>query len=273
MPAMKILINHPLLLVVLATLILFNPAHAKTDDFPGRKQYPNVAYITLDDLFARKDNVTLVDTRSDYEYSTLHIKGAINIPISDIEFSNKVRQIYDDKKKPIVFYCNGHSCTKSYEAVLKAKRFAKVTDAVAFDGGVTDWARRYPEHSVLLGKSPINSADLITEDEFKKHLLKPAAFLEKADKNCLILDVRDGSQRQERIFPGFERSVSLDKDQQHILNKYLDQAISEKKTLCIYDAVGLQVEWLQYHLKAKKVSNYYFMEGGIRAFEDMPKEE
>lgn len=269
---MQRIIKFPLLYFIIATLFLVNTANAN-NDFPARQQYPNVAYITLNDLYKKKDDVILIDTRSDYEYATLHIKGAINIPLSDLEFSKKVRQLYDDKKKFIVFYCNGRSCTKSYEAVIKAKRFAKITDAVAFDGGVTDWVHRYPEHSVLLGHSPVDPANLISNDEFSKHLLKPAAFLEKADKNCIILDVRDSTQRQEHIFAGYEHSVSLKKDQQHILNKYIDQAINEKKTLCIYDAVGKQVEWLQYHLKAKKVRDYYFLEGGIKAYDDRPKKE
>ena len=131
---MQIIIKFPLLYFIISTLFLVNTANAN-NDFPARQQYPNVAYITLNDLYKKKDDVILIDTRSDYEYATLHIKGAINIPLSDLEFSKKVRQLYDDKKKLIVFYCNGRSCTKSYEAVIKAKRFAKITDAVAFEIG------------------------------------------------------------------------------------------------------------------------------------------
>ncbi|MBI3186799.1 MAG: hypothetical protein HYZ31_02865 [Gammaproteobacteria bacterium] len=257
---------------VLANLFSINAAYA-TDDFPGRTQYPNVEYITVDDLYKKRASVVIVDTRSDYEYNTLRIKNAVNIPVSNIEFSKRIRELADSEKKPIVFYCNGHSCTKSYEAVIKAKRFAKLTDTVAFDAGVTDWALRYPDEAVLLGRSPVDPTKLISSDEFKQHLLKPADFVEKANKHCLIIDVRDGTQRHDHIFAGFEHSVSLDKMQQQLLDKYIDQAVSEKKPLCIYDAVGKQVEWLQYHLKQKNVRDYFFMDGGVKAYEDMRKQQ
>ena len=35
------------------------------------------------------------------------------------------------------------------------------------------------------------------------------------------------------------------------------------KQLLILDAVGKQVEWLQYHLEAKGYSNYLFLEKGV----------
>ena len=260
----------PILSIALIGLFSISVASAG-NDFPNRKKYSKVEIITLEDLYQKRNNVIIVDTRSGYEYSTLHIKNAINIPISSFGFSKKISQLYSDKKKTIVFYCNGHACTKSYDAVLKSKRFAKVKDTVAFDGGIFDWVNRYPNHSVLLKKSPINPQDLISKEEFSVHLLKPRAFLDKSEKNCLILDVRDMSQREDRIFAGQEHSVSLDNVLQ--LDKYFNDAKKKKKSLCIYDAVGKQVRWLQYRLKSKSVTDYYFLEGGAKAFYETPEKE
>ena len=262
-----------LLISLKLSLLYFSLANANAapanNEYPGRDIYRNVSTISTADLYKKKNELTIVDTRSDYEYETLSIKGAVNIPLSSLNFSEQIKQLHKKEGKTLVFYCNGHSCMKSYKAVIKTKRLAKIKDSYAYDSGVFDWARSYPDHSVLLGKSPINPADLIPKNEFANHLLKPQAFAKKADNNCLVLDVRDPSQRHDKLFPGNQHSVSLNKSEQGKLNKYISQSKKQNQSLCIYDAVGKQVRWLQYYLKAKNISNYYFMEGGARAYYDM----
>lgn len=259
------------LLFILFSSLSFSIHAAEEEGFPGRAKYPSVPYITLQDLYQKRNTVVIVDTRSKYEHSTLHIKNSINIPISSLDFSSQIRKLYKQKKKTIVFYCNGHECTKSYDAVIKSKRFAKVDDTLAFDAGIFDWARKHPRESVLLGKSPVESTDLIAVQDFEKHLLKPKAFLERSNDKCIILDVRDSAQRTDRIFAGYEQSVDL--DDTIGMDKHINEAIAKKQPLCIYDAVGEQVRWLQYYLKQKKLKNYYFLDGGAKAFFETPYKE
>ena len=239
------------------------------DEYPGRNIYRNVTTITTFELYKIKKEVTIIDARSDYEYETLSIKGAINIPLSSLDFSKRIKALYKKEKKPLVFYCNGHSCMKSYKAVIKTNRLAKIKDTYAYDSGIFEWAKTYPQHSVLLGKSPINPGDLIPKNEFTNHLLRPDIFAKQADRNCLVLDVRDPTQRLDKLFPGNQHSVSLNKSEQNKLNSYIKLSKKQNKPLCIYDAVGKQVRWLQYYLKSKNISNYYFMKGGAKAFYDM----
>lgn len=259
------------ILVILLSSMSFSVNAIEEEGFPGRAKYPSVPFISLQDLYKKRNDVVIVDTRSKYEHSTLHIKNSINIPISGLDFSSQIRKLYKQKKKTIVFYCNGHECTKSYDAVIKAKRFAKVEDTLAFDAGVFDWARKYPSESVLLGKSPIKITNLISVEDFEKHLLKPKAFLERSNNKCIILDVRDSAQRTDRIFAGYEQSVDL--DDTIGIDKYINEAIATKQPLCIYDAVGEQVRWLQYYLKQKNLKNYFFLDGGAKAFFETPYKE
>lgn len=267
---MRNLIKPSIIFFILSNLFFMSFAQA-ADDFPARSKYPHVATIELDDLYKKRNSYTIVDTRSTYEYSVLHIKFAVNIPLSSFDFAAKVSELYAEKGKTIVFYCNGHSCTKSYDAVSKVKRLKKLTDTLAFDGGIHDWVKRYPKASVLLNETQINVGKLISEDEFKKHLLKPKAFLDKSNDNCIVLDVRDSLQREDRIFAGFEKSVNLDNADK--FNKYIIEAKTQKKALCVYDAVGKQVRWLQYYLKEKNMNEYYFLEGGAKAFYAIPYKE
>lgn len=267
---MRNLIKPSIIFFVLTSLFFMSFAKA-ADDFPVRSKYPHVSTIALEDLYKKRNSYTIVDTRSKYEYSVLHIRNAINIPLSSFDFTTKVSKLYADKKKTIVFYCNGHTCTKSYDAVTKVKRLEKLTDTLAFDGGIHDWVKRYPKASVLLNETQINVDKLISEEEFKNHLLKPKAFLKKSDENCIVLDVRDSLQRKDRIFAGFEKSVNLDSADK--FNKYITEAKTKNNALCIYDAVGKQVRWLQYYLKEKNLNEYYFLEGGAKAFYAIPYKE
>lgn len=257
--------------LLLALSLAFSGSTLSEERFPAREKYPSVKTISLDELYKKRRDVTIVDTRSNYEHATLHIKYSINIPISSFDFSSRIRDLYKKQKKTIVFYCNGHACVKSYNAVLKARKYARVDDTLAFDGGIVDWAKKYPEESVLLNQSPADPAKLISDADFEKHLLKPRPFLDRSNNDCIILDIRDTAQRTERIFAGYE--ISVDIDDALSVDKHIDESKKSKKPLCIYDAVGKQIRWFQYYLMQKGVSHYYFLEGGAKAFFATPYKE
>lgn len=242
-------------------------AQAADDGFPGRAKYPEVPVYEKSQLMQRLAQVVLVDARSSFEFNTLRIKGAINIPVASKTFEAQVKALRAKTRKPIVFYCNGRTCMKSYLAVKKAQA-ARVTDVHAYDAGMFEWAETYPDYAVLLGKSPITPDQIISLKRFRQHLLSPDDFGNKAYQlgtHSMILDVRDKYQRGAAgLFPGIEHWVSLDRQAE--LNNFIQRAKKANQTLFIYDEVGHQVQWLQYALEQAKVSNYYFMQNGARAY-------
>ena len=141
---------------------------AVDDGFPGRSEYPDVLVYEKSELFNDFSDVVLVDTRSKYEYETLRIKGAVNIPVASKDFDQKVSQLRASTTKPIVFYCNGKTCYKCYRAGRKANSL-NIEDTYAYDAGVFEWAKTYPNHVVLLGMSPIVTGE-ITPAEKKVHI-------------------------------------------------------------------------------------------------------
>ncbi|WP_455204435.1 rhodanese-like domain-containing protein [Kaarinaea lacus] len=241
-------------------------------EFPGRDLYPLIPYLEIDDLYSKFDEVVIVDVRSNYEFETLRIKGALNIPLSSITFVQDMRNLRDKDPRPIVVYCNGKTCMKSYKAVEKCA-VNKIDNVHAFDAGIMDWARTYPKQSVLLGKNPVNPNKLISKDEFRKHLLSPDQYGERvASSSAIVLDVRDRFQREGlSLFVGRERRAYLDDTK--TLDRYINKAKRENKTLLVHDAAGKQVQWLQYYLKDKGLSNYYFMQGGTSAYYEQMKQE
>ena len=242
------------------------------NEFPGRELYPSVNVMEIDDLAKRLNDVLIVDVRSEYEFKTLRIKNAINIPLSSSTFLSRMRKLRAESNKPIVAYCNGKTCMKSYQAALKCDT-NNIPNVYSYDAGVMDWARKYPKNSVLLGRTPINPSHLISSKEFDQHLLSPDEYGNRvANSSAIVLDVRDRFQREAiSLFVGRERRAYL--DDTHRLDRYIQKAKSEGKTLLIHDAAGKQVRWLQYYLQDKGVKNYYFMKGGIAAYYDEMKKE
>jgi rhodanese-related sulfurtransferase len=236
-------------------------------EFPNRKLFPETTPISLEDLKVKKDQALIVDVRSQYEFDTLHIKGARHVPLGIDEFMSAVLFKRDHAEQPIVFYCNGKTCKKSYKAALTAAK-EKVKNVYVFDAGIFEWAKAFPAESILLGKPMESVSKLIPTSKLKAHMLDHKTFMKSArEDNAIILDIRDPVQREGlQIFAHRENTVPLDNKK---MQKYVDLAKSKGKTLMVYDAVGKQVRWLQYYLEDQGVENYYFMKGGADTyFED-----
>lgn len=245
------------------------------DEFPGRKRYPRVPYITIKQLHDEYDDTVIVDARSSVEYETLRIASAVNIPLSldNIKYKQELVALREaNPGKKIVFYCNGHTCMQSYKAAQRAKVIAKLDDVYAFDAGIFDWTKAHPDKAVLLGKTPVDTSKLISKAKLKKHTLPAAEFIEKSKGNSILLDVRSRNQRDGfYVFSRYEESISM--EDKASLNKFIKQAKAKNKTLFIYDAVGKQVRWLQYYLEQQNAGPYYFMKGGAQAFFDIPENQ
>jgi len=99
----------------------------KPDDF---RQYNISAIQALEDYY---NGAYIVDVRSIDEYSQLHIKGSIHIPLDEIEA--KLEKIIPDKSSKIIFYCSkGVRAQKALEKAL-LMGYKKVYNL----GGIDAW--------------------------------------------------------------------------------------------------------------------------------------
>jgi len=269
----------PFITIMAALLLVFAPsAYAGDDDnnfFPGRIKYPRIAYITTEQLHNQYDEVVIVDTRSEFEFNTLKISSAYNISLN-LDVTSFVKQLHELRNlnpyKKIIFYCNGHTCYKSYRAALKAKHFAKLENIYVYDAGIFDWTRAHPDKATLLGQTPVNLNDLISTEKLKKHILPSLTFIKQANEKTIIVDVRSRDQREGfYVFSGFEKKIPLNDPERLI--QVIQLAKKQKKDLYIYDEVGKQVRWLQYFLERYNAKNYYFMKGGALAYYDIPTKD
>ncbi len=251
------------LIIIGITVLVPLKVHAE-EGFPIRQEYPEVPFITTENLFAEYDNVIVIDVRSKFEFNVIHVAKALNIILSKKTFIDKLAAVRaKDGKAKIAFYCNGHTCKKSYKATRQALE-AGFKNVYTYDAGIFDWANAHPELTTLMGKTPANTEQLISKEDFKKRFLPYEDIKEKAlDPNSVVIDIRDPFQR-EKIpnIPGL-RNIPLDR-----ILPLLREGEFKSNHLYFIDAVGKQVRWLQYHLEANGYTNYNFLEKGILSTKD-----
>ena len=264
-------------LVLILLCLVSSSLWAEEEGFPGRVKYPQVPYVELLAMYQERDNSVIIDARSPYEFQTLRIKNAVNVPLilPPKKFKEKITALHDaNPGKKLIFYCNGHKCMKSYKAARRVIVYMGLKNVYAFDAGIFDWAQTYPDEALLLGRVLNDPAKLISKADFKKHILPAKKFIKSASSSVEILDIRDRIERDGfYIFSGEEKSISLNAKEKAKLDKFLRNVKKDDKTLYVYDMVGKQVRWFQYYLESKKIENYYFMKGGADAFFTIPLAE
>lgn len=92
---------------------------------------------------AREGEVTVIDVRPENEYRAGHVKGAINVPLAELE--KRLAHLPQDRE--VVAYCRGPYCMLAFEAVEKLRN--RGFRARRLEGGYPEWAAaHHPVHRV-----------------------------------------------------------------------------------------------------------------------------
>ena len=135
------------LLCVIASMGVVLSAPCLAADVP--ETLAGAKVVTVDDVQKlQSSGVVLVDARIAAEYAEAHIKGAISIPYHEksdksVSFDAAkdefaANKLPADKAAPLVIYCNGPSCWKSYKASIAAIK-AGFTNVLWFRDGFPAW--------------------------------------------------------------------------------------------------------------------------------------
>ena len=228
------------------------------EGFPFRGDFADVAVYSTEQLRRDYGNSIVVDVRAKFEFDVVHIAKAVNVPVAQDNFAQNLQALRKkEDTTPMVFYCNGHSCVKSYEAARIAAG-AGYGNVYAYDSGVFNWLKEARERTTLLGKTPALLSKLVSDDYFQGRLVDFDAFKKKAAaRNALVIDIRDAMQRKTTMTLA-STQIPLDE-----FVAQLDQRQYQNQQLLIFDAVGKQVRWLQYILEDRGYKDYFFLREGI----------
>jgi len=108
-----------------------SPAASPADQLP--------AFLNIEQALQLYESGTAVflDTRHAYDYDLGHIKGALNLPLT--EFDEKKSLLTSiPKDHIIVVYCDGEECNSSIEMAVKLDSLA-YSNAKIFFGGWKEW--------------------------------------------------------------------------------------------------------------------------------------
>ena len=120
-------------LTLLTTLLI------STALFPQEKTtintYKQITQKEAKEIMDSRKDILILDVRTQDEFKTGHIKGAICIPVEEITASNNPPKTLKDKNQTILVYCRSGRRSK-----IAAEHLAKLgyTDILEF-GGVLTW--------------------------------------------------------------------------------------------------------------------------------------
>jgi len=154
---------------------------------PGtiRAEETPLSYVATVELAARlnstdaaKRDLTVVDARSRVEYGEAHIPGAINIPAEKV--AALLPRLVKDRRRELVFYCNGPKCTKSQKAARTAIALGYL-HVLEYNEGMPGWGKA---RMTIAGK-PLPQFDIpdIAAEDLAARL--------KAGERPFLLDLRD----------------------------------------------------------------------------------
>jgi len=257
---------HRVILLVVAVIMLGGGIAMAADnlEFPLRAKYPDLTPIETEELAAIFADSIIVDSRNHAEYNVVHMKGAQNILVGKMQEDDLLALRAKDDATPLVFYCNGTTCSKSYKAAHKAVGWS-FTNVKVYDPGIFYWAQHQPQYAEFFGKQMTAESvktDFISKDDFERVNLSTADFLAKVNSGkYTVIDIRDPNERSEApIRIPKMKVLSFD-----LLVSFLEKQSKAvpRSSLLILDNVGKQVDWLQYYLVKEGVTDYYFLKKGV----------
>ena len=126
------------LLVILLALASLNVlADVKSKEEISREAKAKASHISsqqLSDYLVKKENIVLLDIRTEDEYEAGHIQGAQWLPRGTLEYS--IQDIVTDPAARIVLYCNSGGRSALATMTLGDMGYTNVVD---LDGGFKAW--------------------------------------------------------------------------------------------------------------------------------------
>lgn len=266
-----------------AFLLLSLPGvHANTSDassdklYPNRKFYPQLSYISTEQMVdaVSKSKYNVVDARPTLAYSTLHIKQAENFSAQDKQFNEKIMLLINKNNKPIVFYCGGLACLKSYKAsnlaIQELQKSNIKREVYTYDSGISAFAYASPEWVLKNGQEVSPENPLLDMTKIKKHAKNAADFTHSIntdeENQYVILDVREKNQQMLRKIFTFKREKKLTLLHPEKMTAFLNKVKGSGKTLMVYGSVEKQIEALYPLIQTSGIKKWYYLEGGEVAY-------
>jgi thioredoxin 1 len=93
-----------------------------------------VSVTEFQQKLAGTQTAQLIDVRTPDEFSSGHLKNAVNIDIHSDDFMDRIAKL--DKTKPVMVYCRSGARSSSAAGKMKDAGFKEIYN---LDGGISSW--------------------------------------------------------------------------------------------------------------------------------------
>lgn len=127
-----------------------NPEEALPTSLPG------VSVLTAEEIVRAGNNAIIIDTRPLHDYLAARIPGSLHIPYKEHSprrldydasldnpqgFLKRLHKFVPHRETPVVFYCNGTACWKSFKSARAALKDG-YTQVRWLRGGIVEWQKK-----------------------------------------------------------------------------------------------------------------------------------
>lgn len=160
-----------------------------------------LTFITTADLVEKtkapqaKWDFTIVDARTRVEYNDARLAGSINVPAKQTK--ELLPKLVADKKRTLIFYCNGPKCTKSQKAARAALALG-YSNVLEYNEGLPAWAMG--QHKIE--GNPLPQVDVAS-------VAREALQEQAKDGKLFVADIRDADEYPNFFLKG-SKNIPLD---------------------------------------------------------------
>lgn len=91
-------------------------------------------------MLERDRGFVLIEALPEDEYRRAHLPYAINVPLDDAHFAERIREAVPEPERDIIVYCSNAECPESHEAARRIEELGYVSVYEYLDGK-EDWFR------------------------------------------------------------------------------------------------------------------------------------
>lgn len=97
-------------------------------------EYKTISSDEAYDIMQTREDIFVVDVRSENEYNTVHIENAVNVPLDKVETTFK-ETVTDNLDATILVYCQSGNRSKEASKILSNMGYTDVNNF----GGLNNW--------------------------------------------------------------------------------------------------------------------------------------
>lgn len=97
--------------------------------------------IQREDLRERMESdpdLPVIEVLGEDQFDDFHLPGAVNVPLDDDDFEQRIAQVVPDKDQPVVVYCMDTDCDASPRAAERMEDLG-YTDVLDYEEGKAGW--------------------------------------------------------------------------------------------------------------------------------------